>query len=97
MRSKRTRLIVSVGRLHWVKGHEYALAAVYELRRAGLEVEYTIIGDAGASGRASVLTAIRDLQLEECVIVRDELSRVEVREALRRNDVFSSPRSRSGR
>jgi len=83
--------IVSVGRLHWVKGLEYALMAVYELRRAGLEVEYTIIGDAAASGRASVLTAIRDLELADCVSVRDELSRVEVRAALQQSDVFLHP------
>jgi colanic acid/amylovoran biosynthesis glycosyltransferase len=80
--------IVSVGRLHWVKGHEYALMALHEVRRTGLEVEYTIIGDAGAPARASVLTAIRDLDLEDCVRVRDHLSSVDVREALRRADIF---------
>jgi colanic acid/amylovoran biosynthesis glycosyltransferase len=83
--------IVSVGRLHWVKGHEYALMAIHELRAAGLEVEYTIVGDAGATARASVLTAIRDLELDDCVVVRDELGRVEVLEALRRSDVFLHP------
>jgi colanic acid/amylovoran biosynthesis glycosyltransferase len=83
--------IVSVGRLHWVKGHEYALMAVHELRAAGVDVEYTIVGDAGASGRASVLTAIRDLELDDCVVLRDELGRVEVLEALRRSDVFLHP------
>jgi colanic acid/amylovoran biosynthesis glycosyltransferase len=87
----RTLRIVSVGRLHWVKGHEYALMALHQVRRTGLEVEYTIIGDAGATARASVLTAIRDLDLEGSVLVRDELSRVEVREALRRADVFLHP------
>ena len=83
--------IVSVGRLHWVKGHEYALMAVHELRGAGIEVEYTIVGDAGANARASVLTAIRDLELDDCVVMRDELNRVEVLEALRRSDVFLHP------
>jgi colanic acid/amylovoran biosynthesis glycosyltransferase len=83
--------IVSVGRLHWVKGHEYALMALHQVRRTGLEVEYTIIGDTGAPARASVLTAIRDLGLEDCVRLRDEVSRVEVRAALRRADVFLLP------
>jgi colanic acid/amylovoran biosynthesis glycosyltransferase len=80
--------IVSVGRLHWVKGHEYALMALHQVRGTGLEVEYTIIGDAGAPARASVLTAIRDLDLEDCVRVRDHLSPVDVREELRRADIF---------
>ncbi|MCB1032081.1 MAG: glycosyltransferase family 4 protein, partial [Acidimicrobiales bacterium] len=37
--------LLSIGRLHWVKGYEYALEAVAELRQRGLNVEYRIIGD----------------------------------------------------
>ena len=87
----RTLGVVSVGRLHWVKGYEYALMAIQQVRRTGLDVEYTIIANAGADARASVFTAIRDLGLEDCVRVRDELSPVEVRDALRRADVFLHP------
>jgi glycosyltransferase involved in cell wall biosynthesis len=87
----RTLRIVSVGRLHWVKGYEYALMALHQVRRTGLDVQYTIIGDVRATARASVLTAIRDLDLEDCVHVPDQLSRVEVREVLRHADVFLHP------
>ncbi|MCB1031706.1 MAG: glycosyltransferase family 4 protein, partial [Acidimicrobiales bacterium] len=37
--------LVSVGRLHWTKGYEYALEAVAKLRSRGLHVQYKIIGD----------------------------------------------------
>lgn len=37
--------LVSVGRLHWKKGYEYALEAVALLRARGLTVEHRIIGD----------------------------------------------------
>ena len=37
--------VLSVGRLHWKKGYDYALEAVAELRARGLSVEYRIVGD----------------------------------------------------
>ena len=79
--------VVSVGRLHWVKGYEYALQALPEVQRAGVMVSYSILGkDDG--GRLGVLTAMRDLELEGCVTVGGASSRTEVLEALRSADVF---------
>ena len=78
---------MSVGHLHWVKGYEYALLALRDVWKAGVEISYEILGkEAGAL--LSVRTAIRDLGLEEHVIVRGECSRTEVRESLRLADVF---------
>ena len=37
--------IVSLGRLHWKKGYEYALMAVRRLRDLGVCCEYRIVGD----------------------------------------------------
>ena len=37
--------LLSIGRLHWTKGYEYALDAVAALRDAGLKVTYRIVGD----------------------------------------------------
>lgn len=79
--------VVSVGHLHWVKGYEYALQALNEARMAGMEFLYEILGrDAGAL--MSVRTAIRDLELDEHVVLRGDCSRTEVRDALRAADVF---------
>jgi colanic acid/amylovoran biosynthesis glycosyltransferase len=83
--------IVSVGRLHTVKGYEFALAALRQLRRAGLHVEYTIIGTAEATGSASVVTAARDLDLEDCVTLRGVCPPDAVLEELRAADIFVLP------
>jgi colanic acid/amylovoran biosynthesis glycosyltransferase len=37
--------IISVGRLAWAKGYEFALDAVARVRDAGIPVEYTILGE----------------------------------------------------
>jgi colanic acid/amylovoran biosynthesis glycosyltransferase len=37
--------ILSIGRLHWKKGHDHALAAVDLLVRRGLAVEHQVVGD----------------------------------------------------
>lgn len=37
--------IVSVGRLHWKKGYDYALDAVADLERRGIHVHHRIVGD----------------------------------------------------
>jgi colanic acid/amylovoran biosynthesis glycosyltransferase len=39
--------VLSVGRLEWVKGYEYALAAMRLLAERGVAFEYRIIGDGG--------------------------------------------------
>ncbi len=37
--------ILSIGRLEWKKGYEYALQAARMLRERGIHFEYRIIGD----------------------------------------------------
>jgi glycosyltransferase involved in cell wall biosynthesis len=80
--------LVSAGRLHWEKGWDDVLGAVAQLGRIGLDVTYTIIGRGNTSERLGVLSAIRDLGLEDRVQVVGPWSRDEVRTALRSSDVF---------
>src|SRR5581483_4113978 len=82
--------LLTVGRLHWEKGFEYALQALPLLRRAGLRLEYTIIGaDQGALN--SVRLAIRDFGLEDVVTLAGHLPRRRVRDALAAADIFLLP------
>lgn len=37
--------VLSIGRLHWKKGYDYALEAVAALRNRGMAVEHRIVGD----------------------------------------------------
>ena len=87
-RGAQTLRVVSVGRLHWVKGYEFALQALAQVRRAGVEIEYTIIGNADDKELLVVLATVRDLGLESQVHLRGRLSRNEVVEALQAADVF---------
>lgn len=82
--------LVSVGRLHWVKGYETAVEAVARARARGADVTYTIVGENRGS-RAAVEFAIRDLGLDDVVTVAGQRSVDGVRAALARSDVFVLP------
>jgi colanic acid/amylovoran biosynthesis glycosyltransferase len=87
-RASRTLRVVSVGRLHWVKGYEFALQALAQVRDAGVEFEYTIVGSSDDKELLNVLATVRDLDLDPQVCIRGTLSRHEVVEALQAADVF---------
>ena len=71
-----------------MKGYEFALQALAQVRRAGVEIEYTIIGNSDDKELLIVLATVRDLDLEPHVHIRGRLSRNEVVEALQAADVF---------
>lgn len=81
--------ILSVGRLHWMKGYEYALRAVRTLVDQNISCEYTIIG---AHDHREHLLAVRfditDLGLEGVVRLAGRQSREEVRRAMASADVL---------
>jgi colanic acid/amylovoran biosynthesis glycosyltransferase len=78
---------VSVGRLHWVKGYEFALQAVRQTLDLGIDVRYEIIGpDKGTL--PSVLLMISELGLEDHVRVSGARTHEEVLDALQTADVF---------
>ncbi|MGH6877896.1 MAG: glycosyltransferase [Rhizomicrobium sp.] len=82
--------LISVARLHWVKGFEYAVQAVRLLRESGQRVTYTIIGpDYGAA--AEIRLAIRDYGLEDVVKMTGHLPPQGVRDMLAGADVFLQP------
>ncbi|HWW53727.1 MAG TPA: glycosyltransferase family 4 protein [Acidimicrobiales bacterium] len=78
--------LVSVARLNWIKGHDYAVQAVALLRDRGVDVRFTIAGqDEGAL--EPVEYAISQLRLDD-VHVRGQLSAEDVRGVLAGSDVF---------
>jgi colanic acid/amylovoran biosynthesis glycosyltransferase len=83
-----TLRVVSVGRIHWVKGYEFALQALAQVRRAGVDIHYTIIGHADDKARLSVLATARDLGLESSVHIHGTQSQSEIVATLRSADVF---------
>ncbi len=84
--AQRPLRILSVGRLHWKKGTEWALAAVGLLVERGVVVDYRIVGDGAEAD--SAIACIRDLKLEASVTMLGSRRRHEVRDELARADVF---------
>jgi colanic acid/amylovoran biosynthesis glycosyltransferase len=82
--------LMTVGRLHWVKGHEYALSAVRALLDMGLDVRYSIIGPDDELGGQPVRFAIQDLGVTDRVALLGPQSPAAVRELLSTADIYLS-------
>lgn len=65
--------LVSVGRLAWAKGYEFALDAVARVRAAGIAVDYTIYGQGPFLD--AIRFAIEQLGLGDCARVGGALKR----------------------
>ncbi len=81
--------VVTVGRLDWTKGLSYGLQAVRRVVDAGVPILLTIVGEGPEKQR--VLFAIDDLGLQDHVRVLGRRSPIEVRDELRRSDIFLLP------
>ncbi|HYF46322.1 MAG TPA: glycosyltransferase family 4 protein [Acidimicrobiales bacterium] len=81
--------LVSVGRLQWRKGYEYALLAVRRLLDRGVAVTYEIVGEE-ADGRAT-RHAVHDLGLADAVTLTPPQGRDEVAGRLAAADVLLLP------
>ncbi len=78
--------IVTTGSLVGIKGHEYALLAIRRLADRGVSARFSIIGDGPERDRAQF--TIRDLGLEPQVRLLGRKTPDQIRETLRRSDVF---------
>lgn len=78
--------ILTVARLHWIKGLEYTLEALSILNQKGLKFRYTIIGDGAEKERLQFL--VYQLKLENCVFFKGKLSHQEIKGALENTDLY---------
>ena len=81
--------ILSVGRLEWKKGYEYAISAVRILRQQGLNFEYRIVGDGGFL--EAVAFARHQMGVKKAVHLLGARPRPEVRAEMLWADVFLHP------
>jgi colanic acid/amylovoran biosynthesis glycosyltransferase len=81
--------IVTTGRLEWTKGLTYGLQALRHVVDAGVPVMLSIIGD--GPERQRILFAIDDLGLGSSVRLLGRLAPIQVRDELRRSDIFVLP------
>jgi colanic acid/amylovoran biosynthesis glycosyltransferase len=82
-------LLLSTGRLHWNKGHEYGLLAVRALLDQNYDVSYDIIG--GGPEEEKLRFTISDLNLTEHVRLHGQQSVEFVRQKLESTDIFLLP------
>jgi colanic acid/amylovoran biosynthesis glycosyltransferase len=81
--------VLSVGRLHWKKGYEFALGALRRLRDAGVEAEYRIVG--GGPFEPAIRGCVEALRLSEEVRLMGAVPRDAVRQQLQWGDVLLHP------
>lgn len=81
--------IVSVGRLVWKKGYEYAIRAASILKEKGVDFEYSIVGD-GAHLQA-LQFIIKESSLENNVKLLGVLSAEATKDKLQQSHVFVHP------
>ncbi len=82
-------VIISVGRLTWKKGYEYALQAMAVLKQKGFSFEYRIAGD--GNYKQAIQFAIMEMGLEDVVILLGGLDKDAIKEELDNADVFLHP------
>lgn len=78
--------ILTVARLNWVKGLEYTLQALRILKNAGIDFQYTIIGEGIELERLKF--AVHQLDIEDSVVFAGARSSDEVRKELERSSVY---------
>ncbi len=92
--SERPLRILSVGRLEWKKGYEYALEAVKLLRDRGIECEYRIIGE--GSYFQQLIFACHQFGIAEQVSFPGVCSPAEVRDQMVWADTLVHPAMSEG-
>lgn len=85
--------IVSIGRAHWKKGYNYALDACSFLKERKIPFTYTIVG---TEGYLELVYQIKDLGLQDHVILLNTLSPEAVKKILKEASVLLLPSVEEG-
>jgi colanic acid/amylovoran biosynthesis glycosyltransferase len=86
--------LLTVARLTWIKGLNYALQAVALLKAQGLDIHYTIIGE--GPEREHLLHEIHELRLTNQVTLAGKLSHSEALTSMRNADIYLQPSLNEG-
>ena len=86
--------ILTVGRLTWKKGYEYALKALSLLKAQGVNFEYHIVGE--GNYREAIIYAIHQLQLTENVLLVGQNAPDEVKDEMEWADIYIQPSIQEG-
>ncbi len=87
-RSNGTVRLLTVGRLHWSKGYEYALRALTELDER-INWHYTIVGDGPLSEKLIFITHL--LGIQEKVTFAGVVDQKEISKLMQSHDIYIQP------
>ena len=86
--------ILTIGRLTWKKGYEYALKALSLLMDKQINFEYHIVGE--GNYREAITYAIHQLNLTDNVILTGQISHQEVKKQMEWADIYLQPSIQEG-
>jgi colanic acid/amylovoran biosynthesis glycosyltransferase len=86
--------ILTVGRLTWKKGYEYALKALVLLKNAQINFEYHIVGE--GHYREAIMYSIYQLGLTKNVMLAGQIAPVEVKNEMEWADIYIQPSIQEG-
>ena len=86
--------ILTIGRLTWKKGYEYALKALSLLMDKQINFEYHIVGE--GNYREAIIYAIHQLNLTDNVILTGQISHQEVKKQMEWADIYLQPSIQEG-
>jgi colanic acid/amylovoran biosynthesis glycosyltransferase len=86
--------ILSVGRLHWKKGYEYALQAMSQLKALNIPFVFSIVGTGSDLERLKF--AVYQLNIEKEVVFKGKLNHDEVAKEMKEADIYLQPSIQEG-
>ena len=86
--------ILTVGRLHWKKGYEYALKALSLLKDKQINFEYHIVGEGNYN--EAIKYAMHQLRLTEQVKLKGQLTHADVKKEMEWADIYLQPSIQEG-
>jgi len=86
--------ILTIARLNWKKGIQYALQAIKELKDKGLNIRYTIIGD--GEDKEKLMFAVYQLGLINNVVFEGKVKSDQVPEYFKRHQIYLQPSVQEG-
>ena len=86
--------ILTVGRLTWKKGYEYALKALSLLKDKQINFEYHIVGE--GNYREAIIYGTYQLRIAEHIILKGLLSHEDVKKEMEWADIYIQPSIQEG-
>jgi len=86
--------ILTVGRLKWKKGYEYALYAMYLLKKEKIQFKYHIVGK--GDDYEKIIYMLNYLELTDCVKLHGSLPKESVKSQLNWADIYLQPSIQEG-